>query len=160
MIVQDQIWIKSSCFLNYSLRLFFYDEDIWSRDQWERAAKKKEKQQNLDQDQLFCLDNWGACSFLTFDSKFWKQIFPQLAGSLFMVLPTPIPLPARKILNRQTIYLQKCHRLVFCICKIFFHTQADESLHDATVLHNGRGKGETCVRPGFASFSLLPPPHF
>ena len=27
-----------------------------------------------------------------------------------MVLPTPIPLPARKILNRQTIYLQKRHR--------------------------------------------------
>ena len=60
-----------------------------------------------------------ASSNLTFDSEFWKQIFPQLAGSLFMVLPTPIPLPARKILNRQTIYLQKCHRLVFCFWKIF-----------------------------------------
>ena len=103
---------------------------ICSRHKWKRASKKKGEQQNLDQNQLLRLDNWGACKlifgyylkdqnyviftnfkFLSFrkmtKNNEWQIrhfLPPQMAGLVFMVINS-IPSPVRLILNRDKCFI-------------------------------------------------------
>ena len=38
-----------------------YDQNMIYRHKWKWTSKKKGEQQNLHQNQLLCLDNWGVC---------------------------------------------------------------------------------------------------
>ena len=81
-----------------------------------------------------------------------SKFLPQLAGLLFMVLPTSIPSPVRLILNRE----QNSHIFLsyFCCEKNISTAQVDVSLPDPDVLHNGGRKGNPEVFGVLASFVL------
>ena len=88
--------------------------------------------------------------------KINSKCLPQLAGLLFMVLPTSIPSPVRLILNRE----QNSHIFFFYFrAKLFSEknicpAQVDISLPDPDVLYNGSRKRKTEVFGVLALFML------